>query len=175
MGEAVAFSGEAAVSQATATGGASATGGAKGLDTDIFCMEQDDAVLAAAAKRRETIDGHIADLQKRVDGIKAERKNKGRGRPNGPQANQMATLQSKIVRLQRNLLPEEPSPPRTRPQTTDDPLKAACSTHVPPPDNVVGTSSWLASAADGLVRCQLSLGQIWLQLYPARVVVQDAV
>ena len=35
-------------------------------------MEQDDAVLAAAAKRRETIDGHIADLQKRVDGIKAE-------------------------------------------------------------------------------------------------------
>ena len=142
----VVFLGEAAVSQATATGDNSATSDNVVTTVMTTVMEQDQAALAAAAKRRETIDGHIADLQKRVDGIKAERKNKGRGRPNVAQANRMATLQSNIVRLQRGLLPEDPSPPKMRPQTTDE-LRAsaaqhlqhhaaaatACSIHVPPP------------------------------------------
>ena len=73
------------------------------------------AELAEAGARQADINRRIAEQQKRLDDLEAQRKKKGRGRPLGTHASQRKDAESKIARLQRNILPSESAPyvPRT--------------------------------------------------------------
>ena len=64
-------------------------------------LEAAQAELAEAGARQAEIDRLIAEQQKILDDLAAERKNKGQGRPNVTHSSKVKAAQSKIARLQR--------------------------------------------------------------------------
>ena len=68
-----------------------------------------------AGERQREIDGLIAVENKKLEALEAERKVKGRGRPNTSHSSKVKAAGAKIARLMRNILPSEQAPyvPRT--------------------------------------------------------------
>ena len=71
--------------------------------------------LEKAGERQREIDGLIAVENKKLEALEAERKVKGRGRPNTSHSSKVKAAGAKIARLMRNILPSEQAPyvPRT--------------------------------------------------------------
>ena len=100
-------------------------------------LDQARADLDAASVRQEKIDRLIVEQQHILDQLEAERKNKGRGRPNTAHAAKKKAAESKNSRLQRGILPGESVQitPRTaselRQSAAQHPQHHAAADHVP--------------------------------------------
>ena len=77
-------------------------------------LEEGHLALDAAGERQQKIDGLIAEQQAILKALEEERARKGRGRPSTAHAAKKTAAESKIARLQRNLLPGEFETPTMR-------------------------------------------------------------
>ena len=71
--------------------------------------------LETAGERQRVIDGLVAEENKKLEALSAERAAKGRGRPNTIHSSKVKAAATKIARLMRIILPSEQAPyvPRT--------------------------------------------------------------
>ena len=84
------------------------------------------AALDAAGIRKQKIDGLILIQKQELGRLADILKNKGRGRPNKDHTEQVKAASARIMRLERNVLPDESEP---KPPPTIDELRASASQH----------------------------------------------
>ena len=84
------------------------------------------AALDAAGIRKQKIDGLILIQKQELGRLAGILKNKGRGRPNKDHTEQVKAASARIMRLERNVLPDESEP---KPPPTIDELRASASQH----------------------------------------------
>jgi hypothetical protein len=104
------------------------TGGDSRANGTMAPLDGANKVLEDANERRRLVDEAKAKVQRKLDALKEERMNKGRGRPNKAHESQKAAAEAQMRRLERGFLPGEVVPPPSAPQT-DAEVRASAAQH----------------------------------------------
>ena len=86
-------------------------------------LEEAQRELEEAGERQREIDRLIAIENQKLEDLRQERANKGRGRPSKSHAGRVKGAEARLARLQRGLLPSEVAP--NVPRTTDELVSSA--------------------------------------------------